>query len=68
MYRISEVFPGHRILRTGTVDDFTLHETKLKPKVELYTKDRVGWLSGVTGMEQVTGSVYTPKGTCPPEI
>lgn len=68
MYRISEVFPGHSILRTGTVDDFTLHETKLKPRVELYTKDRVGWLCGVTDMEQVTGSAYTPKDTCPPEL
>ncbi|KAJ5981760.1 hypothetical protein N7522_013388 [Penicillium canescens] len=68
MYRISEVFPGHSILRTGTVDDFTLHETKLKPRIELYTKDRVGWLCGVTGMEQVMGSAYTPKDTCSPEL
>jgi hypothetical protein len=50
------------------VDDFTLHETKLKPKVELYTKDRIGWLCGVDDMEQVTGSAYTPKSTCPPDI
>ena len=63
MYRISEVFPGHSILRTGTVDDFTLHETKLKPRVEVYTKDRVGWLCGVTGMEQITGSANAPKDT-----
>jgi hypothetical protein len=61
MYRISEVFPGHSILRTGTVDDFTLHETKLKPRFELYTKDRVGWLRGATDVEQVNGSAYTPK-------
>ncbi|KAJ5405842.1 hypothetical protein N7465_007126 [Penicillium sp. CMV-2018d] len=63
MYRISEVFPGHSILRTGTVDDFTLHETKLKPRVEVYTKDRVGWLCGVTGMEQIAGSANAPKDT-----
>ncbi|KAJ5416385.1 hypothetical protein N7491_011287 [Penicillium cf. griseofulvum] len=61
MYRIGEMFPGHSILRTGTVDDFSLHETKLKPRFEIYTKDRVGWLQGGTNMEQVNGSAYTPK-------
>jgi hypothetical protein len=67
MYRISEVFPGHSILRTGTVDDFTLHETKLKPRFELYTKDRVGWLRGAIDVAQVEGSVYSPKCTGPSE-
>ncbi|CAG8900575.1 unnamed protein product [Penicillium egyptiacum] len=52
IYRISALFPRHSILRTRIVDDFTLHETKLKPWVELYTKDRVGWLCGATDMEQ----------------
>ncbi|KAB8230821.1 GFA family protein [Aspergillus alliaceus] len=65
MYRISEMLPGHSILRTGTVDDFTLHETKLKPRFELYTKDRVGWLQGATGVAQVKGSAYPPKGQGP---
>lgn len=32
MYRVGERFPGKSILRIGTVDDFSLHETKLKPK------------------------------------
>lgn len=52
MYRTSEVFPGHSVLRTGTVDDFSLHETKLKPRVELFTKNRVSWLCGANGVEQ----------------
>ncbi|KAF5857746.1 hypothetical protein ETB97_005381 [Aspergillus alliaceus] len=60
-----EMLPGHSILRTGTVDDFTLHETKLKPRFELYTKDRVGWLQEATGVAQVKGSAYTPKGQGP---
>lgn len=68
MYRISERFPGHVILRTGTVDDFTLHETKLKPRVEQYTKDRVGWLQEVTGMAQVKGSAHPPKDSGPSEL
>ncbi|OQE31043.1 hypothetical protein PENFLA_c002G09683 [Penicillium flavigenum] len=68
MYRISEAFPGHSILRTGTVDDFNLHETKLKPRTEMYTKDRVGWLCGASGVKQVEGSMSTPKTTGPPRL
>jgi len=55
MYRVGESFPGHSILRIGTVDDFALHEGKLRPQVELFTKDRVGWLGGVEGVKQVEG-------------
>jgi hypothetical protein len=51
MYRVGK--SGKRILRIGTVDDFHLHETKLKPKVEIFVKDRVGWLEPVEGMEQI---------------
>jgi hypothetical protein len=51
MYRVGERFPGYSILRIGTVDDFTLHETKLRPRRELFTRDRVGWLPGVEGAE-----------------
>jgi len=58
MYRLSAKFQGHSILRIGTVDDFHLHETKLRPRLEQYTKDRVNWLSGVQGVRQVEGSAY----------
>lgn len=50
MYRVGT--PGASILRIGTVDDFHLHETKLKPRSERFVKDRVGWLSAVEGAEQ----------------
>jgi hypothetical protein len=50
MYRVGT--PGMSILRIGTVDDFHLHETKLKPRREIFVKDRVGWLSAVEGAEQ----------------
>ncbi|KAK5243813.1 hypothetical protein LTR40_012417, partial [Exophiala xenobiotica] len=40
MYRVGAAFPGKSILRIGTVDDFTLHETKLKPQIEQFVKDR----------------------------
>ncbi|KAJ7821366.1 Mss4-like protein [Mycena olivaceomarginata] len=49
MYRVSSGSPGMSILRIGTVDDFNLHETKLKPAVEQFIKTRVGWLHGVEG-------------------
>jgi hypothetical protein len=62
MYRVGEAYPGHSILRIGTVDDFSLHETNLRPRVEQYTKDRVGWLDAANGVRQVEGSAYTPKG------
>ncbi len=58
MYRVGSAFPGKSILRIGTVDDFHLHETKLRPRVEQFTKDRVGWLCGVEGVRQVEGSFY----------
>ncbi|CAK1359496.1 unnamed protein product [Cercospora beticola] len=40
MYRIGSGSPNLRTLRLGTVDDFALHEGKLKPRVEQFVKDR----------------------------
>ncbi|KAJ6598890.1 Mss4-like protein [Mycena vulgaris] len=53
MYRVGSRFPGYSVLRVGTVDDFNLHETKLKPRTEEFVKDRVSWLGGVEGIKQV---------------
>ncbi|KAK7418589.1 hypothetical protein QQZ08_011173 [Neonectria magnoliae] len=61
MYRVGAAFPGHSILRIGTVDDFNLHETKLRPRVEQFTKDRVGWFTGVEGAKHFEGMAYKPK-------
>ena len=52
MYRVGSGFPGQSILRIGTVDDFNLHETKLRPQVELFTKDRVCWLPGLENVQK----------------
>jgi hypothetical protein len=46
MYRVSTSLPGQSILRIGTVDDYSLHETKLKPRREQFVKDRVSWFTG----------------------
>lgn len=40
-------------MRVGTVDDFTLHNTVLKPRVEYFTKDRAAWLHPSDGAIQV---------------
>ncbi|OTB14633.1 hypothetical protein K445DRAFT_334830 [Daldinia sp. EC12] len=55
MYRVGEAFPGMSILRLGTIDDFHLHETKMRPTVEYFIESRVGWLKGVEGIKQVEG-------------
>lgn len=58
MYRVAERLPGHSLLRLGTVDDFNLAETKLKPRTEVFTKDRVSWFAGVPGED-----VYSFEGS-----
>lgn len=45
-------------MRIGQVDDFTLHETTLKPRIEQFTRDRVAWLKGAEGAEQHYGNYY----------
>ena len=50
-------FPGLTILRTGTVDDLTLAETKLRPQVEQFIERRVGWSRPIEGAAQVEGKM-----------
>ena len=52
MYRVGAAWPGFSIMRIGSVDDFSLHETKLKPTMEQFTKHRVGWLHGARELQQ----------------
>ncbi|KAI5206425.1 hypothetical protein E4T39_02459 [Aureobasidium subglaciale] len=54
MYRRSSGFPDVAIPRIGTVDDQSLHETKLKPQVEVFCKNRVAWIDGIGGVEKST--------------
>lgn len=61
MYRVGAGFPGMKICRIGSVDDFTLMETKLRPRVEQFTKDRVSWVKGFDGdssVRQTEGTAY----------
>jgi hypothetical protein len=59
MYRVGTGFPGMSILRIGTVDDYNLQETKLKPRIEQFVKDRVAWLHGAERVKQVHGYAYS---------
>ncbi|PVH99790.1 hypothetical protein DM02DRAFT_710440 [Periconia macrospinosa] len=55
MYRKGARFPGLSILRTGTVDDFSLAATKLRPQVEQFIENRVSWQTPIKGVPQVVG-------------
>ncbi|CAA9960708.1 GFA domain containing protein [Pyrenophora teres f. maculata] len=59
MYRRSSGSPGLSIPRIGTIDDFTLHETKFKPRIESFAKDRCAWLQPPDVEEHVEGAYYT---------
>lgn len=56
MYRVSSGFPGLLITRIGTIDDFNLMETKVKPRLEQFTKDRVSWFTGGKDVPQFEGA------------
>ncbi|KAI0102240.1 Mss4-like protein [Nemania sp. FL0031] len=58
LYRTSERIGGVKILRLGTVDDFNLAETKLRPKTEQFIEDRVSWFPGCGTARQVEGMAY----------
>ena len=49
MYRVSSGFPDMYIPRIGTVDDVNIQDTKLRPKVEQFIKDRVAWMEPIKG-------------------
>ena len=59
MYRVTSGLPGQSILRIGTIDDYSLHETKLKPRREQFVEDRVEWFSGGgAGVKQQWGNPF----------
>lgn len=46
MYRKSSGFPGKLVTRIGTVDDYSLHEGALKPRVSLLSSFRLCYEPG----------------------
>ncbi len=63
MYRASSGFPNLIYMRVGTVDDFAIHETRLKPTIEIFCKDRVAWLEPIAGSRQAFGNPLTRRGS-----
>lgn len=61
MWRRSALTPHQSFMRIGTVDDFNLHETKLRPQIELFTDNRVSWVHGVDGAKKFPGPFKTSK-------
>lgn len=61
MYRVSSGFPGMSIPRIGTLDDLELRNTKFKPRVEQFCKNRAKWLNGAEGAKQIEDNYYTGK-------
>ena len=55
MYRVGSAFPGMKICRIGTIDDFNLQETKFKPQVEQFTKDRMNWMKETDAKDKAEG-------------
>ena len=58
MSRVSSGLEGKSVLRIGTVDDFNLHEKELRPRIEQFVKDRVGWFEGGVGAERHEGGYF----------
>jgi hypothetical protein len=41
------------------VDDFSLHDTKLRPNAEQFIEYRVGWVPAMEGVRQTEGESHT---------
>lgn len=52
MFRQGAFAPGTRFMRGGIIDDHRLHDTFLKPDVEIFTEHRAKWVKAVDGAEQ----------------
>lgn len=55
MFRASTLAPGSRFMRGGIIDDHSLHDTFLKPDVEIFSEHRAAWLKPIEGAEQGIG-------------
>ena len=58
LYRVSSGYPGLKIPRIGTVDDVSLHETKLKPTIEQWRKRKAAWVGDIQGIEHYADGEY----------
>lgn len=49
------------MVRTGIVDDFNLHSTKLKLRIDQYLEDRVSWFKVGEGVQQEQWETTTAR-------
>lgn len=62
MFRAGEVAPGTKFMRGGIIDDHSLHNTVLKPGVEIFSEHRASWVEPVKGVDQAEGmGPFAPK-------
>lgn len=52
LWRDGETFGDAKVIKVGIMDDLDA-VTKAKPAVELYVPERVEWVSGVSGADQL---------------
>lgn len=57
LFRTSEGIVGVVMVKTGCLDDVDLDD--MRPDVELFVRDKVGWLSPIIGAGQKEG-MFTP--------
>jgi hypothetical protein len=55
MFRAGTIAPKTRFMRGGIIDDHRLHDTILKPEVELFSEHRGAWVKSVDGAKQAKG-------------
>ena len=65
MYRRGGAHPGKSILRIGSVDDFHLMETKLRPRVQQYVNTRLSWVKPVEGVAEYEGTAFGEEDPSP---
>ncbi len=62
MFRAGTIAPGTRFMRGGIIDAHGLHDSMLKPDVEIFSEHRAAWVKPVDGSEQGNGMTpFTKK-------
>lgn len=60
LFRISEGIVRVVMVKAGCIDDVDLDD--MRPDVELFVRDKVGWLSHIVGAEQKKGMFTAGSG------
>ncbi|KAH6959587.1 Mss4-like protein, partial [Ilyonectria sp. MPI-CAGE-AT-0026] len=55
LYVTGAAAPGIIILKTGTLDDSSLNNTRFRPMAEMFCDEKYSWLSDVEGAKRLAG-------------